>query len=120
MSNIEKLEARLDGIGHLLADRYIMVPPYQRAYSWTDEQIEELRRFRLAMHLLHSNGRCAAVSGQGYHSSICPKFRDRLSAPTHTTRQKPTVGLWLDSGGNSPITGRSALIEQIAAYTITP
>lgn len=44
MSKIEKLEARLDGIGHLLADRYIMVPPYQRAYSWTDEQIEELLR----------------------------------------------------------------------------
>ena len=44
MSKIDKLEARLDGIGHLLADRYIMVPPYQRAYSWTDEQIEELLR----------------------------------------------------------------------------
>ena len=44
MSKIDKLEARLDGIGHLLADRYIVVPPYQRAYSWTDEQIEELLR----------------------------------------------------------------------------
>jgi hypothetical protein len=44
MSKIDKLEARLDGIGHLLADRYIMVPPYQRAYSWTDQQIEELLR----------------------------------------------------------------------------
>lgn len=44
MSKIDKLEARLDGIGHLLADRYIMVPPYQRAYSWTDEQIGELLR----------------------------------------------------------------------------
>ncbi len=44
MSKIDKLEARLDGIGHLLADRYIIVPPYQRAYSWTDEQIGELLR----------------------------------------------------------------------------
>lgn len=44
MSKIDKLEARLDGIGHLLADRYIIVPPYQRAYSWTNEQIEELLR----------------------------------------------------------------------------
>ena len=44
MSKIEKLEARLDGIGHLLTDRYIVVPPYQRAYSWTAEQIEELLR----------------------------------------------------------------------------
>ncbi|MHB1706896.1 MAG: DUF262 domain-containing protein, partial [Acidithiobacillus sp.] len=44
MAIIEKLEARLDGIGHLLADRYFAVPAYQRAYSWTDEQIEELLR----------------------------------------------------------------------------
>ena len=44
MSKIDKLEARLDGIGHLLADRYIVVPPYQRAYSWTDEQIGDLLR----------------------------------------------------------------------------
>lgn len=42
MVSIEKLEARLDGIGHLLGDRYIEVPPYQRAYSWTDEQVEDL------------------------------------------------------------------------------
>ena len=42
MASIEKLEARLDGIGHLLSDRYIEVPPYQRAYSWTDEQVEDL------------------------------------------------------------------------------
>jgi uncharacterized protein with ParB-like and HNH nuclease domain len=44
MSRIDKLDARLDGVGHLLADRYIIVPPYQRAYSWTDEQIIELLR----------------------------------------------------------------------------
>lgn len=42
MASIEKLEARLDGIGHLLGDRYIVVPPYQRAYSWADEQVEDL------------------------------------------------------------------------------
>jgi hypothetical protein len=29
MSKIDKLEARPDGIGHLLADRYIVVPPYE-------------------------------------------------------------------------------------------
>jgi hypothetical protein len=42
MASIEKLESRLDGIGHVLSDRYIEVPPYQRAYSWTDEQVEDL------------------------------------------------------------------------------
>ena len=41
MASIEKLEARLEGIGHLLGDRYIEVPAYQRAYSWTDEQVED-------------------------------------------------------------------------------
>jgi hypothetical protein len=44
MAPIERLEARLDGIGHVLGDRYIVVPPYQRPYSWTDEQITELLR----------------------------------------------------------------------------
>lgn len=44
MTTIEKLEVRLDGIGHLLADRYIVVPRFQRAYSWTKEQIDELLR----------------------------------------------------------------------------
>lgn len=42
MASIEKLEARLEGIGHLLGDRYIEVPQYQRAYSWADEQVEDL------------------------------------------------------------------------------
>jgi uncharacterized protein with ParB-like and HNH nuclease domain len=41
---IERLEARLDGVGHVLSDKRIVVPPYQRPYSWTDEQIEELLR----------------------------------------------------------------------------
>jgi hypothetical protein len=38
------LDARLDGIGHVLADRIVAVPPYQRPYSWTDEQITDLLR----------------------------------------------------------------------------
>lgn len=41
---IERLDARLDGIGHMLADRTIVVPAYQRPYSWTDEQIADLLR----------------------------------------------------------------------------
>jgi hypothetical protein len=41
---IERLDARLDGIGHVLADRTIIVPAYQRPYSWTDEQISDLLR----------------------------------------------------------------------------
>jgi Protein of unknown function DUF262/Protein of unknown function (DUF1524) len=41
---IERLDARLDGIGHVLADRNMVVPAYQRPYSWTDEQILDLLR----------------------------------------------------------------------------
>jgi hypothetical protein len=41
---IERLDARLDGIGHVLADCSIAVLPYQRPYSWTDEQITDLLR----------------------------------------------------------------------------
>jgi hypothetical protein len=29
----------LDGIGHLLADRTLVVPVYQRSYAWKDEQV---------------------------------------------------------------------------------
>jgi hypothetical protein len=64
MSKIDKLEARLDGIGHLLADRYIMVPPYQRAYSWTDEQIEELLRDLSVVLTKHQAGQHAVIDGQ--------------------------------------------------------
>lgn len=77
ISKIDKLEARLDGIGHLLADRYIMVPPYQRAYSWTDEQIGELLRdlsdalrekeaeyFLGTVVLTKQAGQCAVIDGQ--------------------------------------------------------
>lgn len=41
---IERLDVRLDGIGHVLSDRTIVVPAYQRPYSWTDEQIFDLLR----------------------------------------------------------------------------
>ena len=78
MSTVDRLEARLDGIGHLLADRYIVVPPNQRAYSWSDEQIEELLRdlsdairqkdaeYFLGTIVLtkHSAGQHAVIDGQ--------------------------------------------------------
>jgi hypothetical protein len=35
------IDARVDGIGHLLRDRLLAVPPYQRSYSWTDEQVRQ-------------------------------------------------------------------------------
>lgn len=42
--SIKKLDANLDGIGHVLSELRIEVPHYQRSYSWGDEQIEDLFR----------------------------------------------------------------------------
>lgn len=32
----------VEGIGHILSDRRLAIPDYQRAYSWDDEEVEEL------------------------------------------------------------------------------
>jgi uncharacterized protein with ParB-like and HNH nuclease domain len=42
MASIAGTTIRLDGIGHLLADSELRVPVYQRAFSWTVEEINEL------------------------------------------------------------------------------
>ncbi len=42
MSNIAGTTIHLDGIGHLLADSELRVPVYQRSFSWTSEEINEL------------------------------------------------------------------------------
>jgi len=34
------LSLRLDGIGHILRDRILTVPPYQRSYAWKLEQVD--------------------------------------------------------------------------------
>jgi uncharacterized protein with ParB-like and HNH nuclease domain len=42
MASITGTSIRLDGIGHVLADSELRVPVYQRAFSWTLEEIKEL------------------------------------------------------------------------------
>ncbi len=42
MASITGTTIRLDGIGHLLADSELRVPVYQRAFSWTVDEINEL------------------------------------------------------------------------------
>jgi hypothetical protein len=37
---VTQLEARLDGIAHVLRDRRLSVPKYQRSYAWGSEQVE--------------------------------------------------------------------------------
>lgn len=41
---INQLEIELDGIGHILSDKQLTVPKYQRSYAWNDDNVEELLR----------------------------------------------------------------------------
>lgn len=41
-SNLAQLEIDLDGIGHVLSDKRLKVPTYQRSYAWVDENVKEL------------------------------------------------------------------------------
>ena len=39
------LDTKVIGIGHLLSDRLLAIPDYQRSYSWSDdEEVPELWR----------------------------------------------------------------------------
>lgn len=44
MASISQLKIELDGIGHILSDKRLCVPKYQRSYAWTDQNVEELLR----------------------------------------------------------------------------
>jgi uncharacterized protein with ParB-like and HNH nuclease domain len=44
MITIEKIDASLIGIGSIIKSSRFVVPIYQRPYSWTDPQIEDLYR----------------------------------------------------------------------------
>ena len=41
---IDHIEANLDGIGHLISDRKIETPAYQRSFAWGKEQVSDLLR----------------------------------------------------------------------------
>jgi len=44
MITIEKIDASLIGIGSIIKSSRFLIPIYQRPYSWTDAQIEDLYR----------------------------------------------------------------------------
>ena len=41
---IDRIDANLDGIGHLLSDKKIETPPYQRSFAWEKDQVKDLLR----------------------------------------------------------------------------
>ena len=42
MSSLSQIKIELDGIGHTLSDREVVVPKYQRSYAWEEKHIREL------------------------------------------------------------------------------
>ena len=38
----QQITTHVEGIGHLLSDRLLAIPDYQRSYSWTDDEVREL------------------------------------------------------------------------------
>jgi len=42
--SVEGIRIQLEGIGHLLQDSRLAVPPYQRSYAWTEKNITQLFR----------------------------------------------------------------------------
>ena len=43
-SAIDRIDANLDGIGHLISDKRIETPPYQRSFAWEKDQVTDLLR----------------------------------------------------------------------------
>ena len=41
---IDRIEANLDGIGHLISDKRIDTPHYQRSFAWEKDQVTDLMR----------------------------------------------------------------------------
>jgi hypothetical protein len=41
VNSLAPIDIELEGIGHILRDRRLSVPPYQRGYAWGIEQIED-------------------------------------------------------------------------------
>ena len=44
MAAIERIDVHLLGIGEVIATKTVTVPPYQRLYAWTKEQVDDLFR----------------------------------------------------------------------------
>lgn len=40
MTSIGQLRIVLDGIGHILADKRLKVPKYQRSYAWEKQNVK--------------------------------------------------------------------------------
>src|SRR5438105_4513400 len=42
VTSLSQIKIELDGIGHTLSDRELMVPKYQRSYAWEEKHVSAL------------------------------------------------------------------------------
>lgn len=77
-----EIEANLRGIGHVLRDMTLSVPPFQRNYSWTEEQVSDywydLRAAISAAHPYYFMG-TVVVSRNGGLGAIVIDGQQRLA-----------------------------------------
>lgn len=73
-SSLSKLATTLEGIGHVLRDRPLGVPPYQRSYAWGPEQVEtfwwDLRSALEASQPEYFLGTIVYTSGNGTPATV--------------------------------------------------
>lgn len=41
---MDRIDTNMDGIGHLISDKKIETPPYQRSFAWEEDQVKDLLR----------------------------------------------------------------------------
>jgi hypothetical protein len=115
-----RFKAELDGIGHLLRDEWLAVPPYQRSYAWGEEQVrlfwDDLREAQDSeyfigtivltpgkgrrMHVIDGQQRLATTAM--LIAAIRDVFIDRADKRAGTTAQRYLVSESLDTAQSEP------------------
>lgn len=101
-----------EALGHLLADKWLAVPPYQRAYAWEEEQVEEFwadleaavhekrAYFMGAVVMTNTGGVCQVIDGQqrlATTSLLFAAIRDELALLKNAPLEQHVEGRYLRS-----------------------
>lgn len=73
-SDLTAIETSFMGVAHLLRDRQLEVPPYQRSYSWTQDEVlafwQDLRASMVADNSVYFLGTVVLTVGAGDRSTV--------------------------------------------------